>query len=120
MARPGQTPQSHSSGLEIWSSFPSYPRIFAACRSLRALVLSRPTEMDIVANDPHFVMTVVDSYPADWQRGVLTGHDYWERVDAFIAKQLSGEINRASRDEPQILPWYLISAHISGGTFFLE
>jgi hypothetical protein len=53
--------------------------------------------MDIFINDPHFMMMPLNykNSPADWQRGVLLGHDHWTRAEAFIAKRASGEIDRA-------------------------
>jgi len=31
-----------------------------------------------------------------WQKGVLTGDDYWARADQLIAKRISGVIDRES------------------------
>jgi hypothetical protein len=80
-----------------------FVRILAVCKSLRALVilgrlqsnLSVP-EMEILTENPRFVVMQCDNYIADWQRGVLTGNDYWARADAFIAKRMSGEIDCTS------------------------
>ncbi|KAJ6589613.1 hypothetical protein B0H19DRAFT_1104323 [Mycena capillaripes] len=74
--------------------------LLAICRCLVALVLLRrpdahkSAEMDLLVDDPRFVMMPVDHYIADWQLGLLTGSDYWARADAHIAKRLSGEIDR--------------------------
>jgi hypothetical protein len=74
--------------------------ILETYESLRALLIlgilpkRLPPDVDILAADPRFVMTPVDDYLKDWQRGALTGRDYWARADAFIAKRISGEIGR--------------------------
>jgi hypothetical protein len=56
-------------------------------------------EWEIITGDPRFVMLVlplVDSL-ADWQRGILGGLDFWARAENFIAKRISGEVNRESQ-----------------------
>jgi hypothetical protein len=74
--------------------------ILETYKSLRALLIlafipeNPPSELEILAADPRFVMTPVTDYLEDWQRGALTGMDYWARADAFIAKRISGEIDR--------------------------
>ncbi|KAJ6572438.1 hypothetical protein DFH09DRAFT_406927 [Mycena vulgaris] len=78
------------------------PHLLTACKSLRALVLLRhrpprkwlEEEFGRLAQDSRFVVMPLDDYAEDWQRGVLNGMDYWARADAFIAKKISGEINR--------------------------
>jgi hypothetical protein len=56
--------------------------------------LSLNIELATLADDPRFVMMSLEDYDVDWQRGVLTGGDYWNRTDSFIAKRISGEIDR--------------------------
>ncbi|KAF8145029.1 hypothetical protein K438DRAFT_1872694 [Mycena galopus ATCC 62051] len=46
-----------------------------------------------LAHEPRFVMMDFPYYREDWSQGALTGCDYWLRVDDFIAKRKSGEIN---------------------------
>jgi hypothetical protein len=47
-----------------------------------------------LTDDQRFVIMVLNPYVVYWQQGILVGHDYWARVDVFIAKRLSGEIER--------------------------
>ncbi|KAJ6485194.1 hypothetical protein DFH09DRAFT_1211028 [Mycena vulgaris] len=70
---------------------------------LRAVILLQCTptdlqsseiEVEVFAADPRFVMTSGQNCGNHWQMGVLTGRDYWARADAFIAKRISGEIDR--------------------------
>ncbi|KAJ7607081.1 hypothetical protein DFH06DRAFT_1250144 [Mycena polygramma] len=74
--------------------------LLQVCRSLRALVLlggpplQESAEIDILSDDPRFVMVEVIYFLDDWQHETLGGSDYWARVDAFIVKRMSGEINR--------------------------
>ncbi|KAJ7169268.1 hypothetical protein C8R43DRAFT_1121152 [Mycena crocata] len=51
---------------------------------------------EILAYDPRFVVMHRGLWPPefDWQRGVLTGADFWERAEAFVTKRVSGEIDR--------------------------
>ncbi|KAJ7633934.1 hypothetical protein B0H17DRAFT_1217430 [Mycena rosella] len=53
-------------------------------------------DLNTLCNEPRFVMMPLNNYIQDWQRGVLTGRDYWARADAFIAKRASGNIDRRS------------------------
>ncbi|KAJ6468919.1 hypothetical protein C8R45DRAFT_435870 [Mycena sanguinolenta] len=77
-----------------------YVHLLAACKALHALILLRgpprrkPAEMDILIENPRFVMMLVEHYTADWQRGVLLGNDFWARADLLIAKRISGEVDR--------------------------
>jgi hypothetical protein len=93
-------PQLTHLALNHTSEIPFCLRLLDICRSLTALtILARvpepqPLELETLANDPRFVMMTLDAYAADWQHGTLTGRDYWTRVDAFIAKRISGEIDR--------------------------
>ncbi|KAJ7847265.1 hypothetical protein B0H14DRAFT_3676625 [Mycena olivaceomarginata] len=71
--------------------------------SLHALVIHYPPSNQYVglseeplSQDPRFVMTSLESYREGWQRGALTGEDFWARADGFIAKRISGEIPRRS------------------------
>ncbi|KAJ7914160.1 hypothetical protein B0H13DRAFT_1873233 [Mycena leptocephala] len=74
--------------------------ILGAFQSLRALIIlkgppaSLPSELEVLAADPRFVMCHRPNYANDWQIGALTGRDYWARTDEFIAKRISGEIDR--------------------------
>ncbi|KAJ6522209.1 hypothetical protein DFH09DRAFT_1191855 [Mycena vulgaris] len=77
------------------------PRLLNACKSLRALVVLDfpPTnfplaELAIIGRDPRFVMMPLHNHIEHWQRGVLTGRDYWARADAFIRKRMSRGIER--------------------------
>jgi hypothetical protein len=79
--------------------------LLAVCSSLAALIiLCAPSQlmdgesvtMDFLTDDPRFVIMEVNHYIEDWQRRILVGRDYWVRADVFIAKRLSGEIERAS------------------------
>ncbi|KAJ7204147.1 hypothetical protein GGX14DRAFT_460955 [Mycena pura] len=68
------------------------------CMSVRALLVlvdpePSPPVVRQVTDDVRFVVLSVPDFVADWQRGVLTGRDYWTRVDDFIAKRRAGEID---------------------------
>ncbi|KAJ7919879.1 hypothetical protein B0H13DRAFT_2319983 [Mycena leptocephala] len=65
-----------------------------ACEHLLAFA-----KMDLLTDDPRFVMMELNHYIEDWQRSILVGRDHWRRADAFIARRLSGEIERASSVE---------------------
>ncbi|KAJ6535254.1 hypothetical protein DFH09DRAFT_1325083 [Mycena vulgaris] len=52
-------------------------------------------QLESVARDPRFVVMSVTSYIEDWQRGALSGIDYWARADQFITKRISGEIEQS-------------------------
>ncbi|KAJ7473871.1 hypothetical protein B0H11DRAFT_2036245 [Mycena galericulata] len=72
-------------------------QLLEECKSLRVLIClrspsGRPDQP--VVEDPRFVMMLVERYIADWQRGILTGRDFWTRAEEFIAKRISGQINR--------------------------
>ncbi|KAJ7158001.1 hypothetical protein C8R43DRAFT_1105795 [Mycena crocata] len=74
--------------------------LLQVCKTLCVLVILRipriypEVDMARLAADPRFVMMVVEHYAEDWQRGVLTGEDYWRRAEAFISQRLSGQIDR--------------------------
>ncbi|KAJ7495503.1 hypothetical protein FB451DRAFT_1387524 [Mycena latifolia] len=71
------------------------PHLLNACKSLCALVILHPSPAPpTLVKDPRFVVMSLKNYTRDWQRGILTGDDYWSRADAFIAKRISGEIDR--------------------------
>jgi hypothetical protein len=101
--------------------------LLQASQSLRAVIVLEitpepgPSELEILAADPRFVMMYVHPYNFvdDWWTGVLTGEDYWARADAFIAKRKSGEIDRES---PLIFNSYpsLKGSVSSGRNFYLE
>ncbi|KAJ7493059.1 hypothetical protein B0H11DRAFT_2007061 [Mycena galericulata] len=79
-------------------------QLLEECKSLRVLIClrspSRRPDQPVV-EDPRFVMMLVERYIADWQRGILTGRDFWTRAEEFIAKRISGQINQAE------YPYYL-------------
>ncbi|KAJ7112706.1 hypothetical protein C8R44DRAFT_882459 [Mycena epipterygia] len=74
------------------------PQILATLTSLRVLVILCPPAarhhhvLAILAEDPRFVMMMPHAH--DWQVGILTGIDYCLRAEQFIAKRMSGEIDR--------------------------
>ncbi|KAJ6529920.1 hypothetical protein DFH09DRAFT_1184893 [Mycena vulgaris] len=76
------------------------PYLLDACKCLRALIVlgSRPrslsAKLEVLATDPRSVGMSLDAYRRDWQRGVLHGVDYWACADVFIAKRISGEVDR--------------------------
>ncbi|KAJ7364690.1 hypothetical protein DFH08DRAFT_799010 [Mycena albidolilacea] len=51
-------------------------------------------KIDLLKENPCFAMMGLDHYTVDWQQGILVGCDYWACEDAFIAKRLSGEVER--------------------------
>ncbi|KAJ6524653.1 hypothetical protein DFH09DRAFT_1418480 [Mycena vulgaris] len=81
---------------------PSCPHLLEGCTSLRALIIVDEMPVtdfllprDSFTREPRFVVMPLKNYSGDWQRGVLTGRDYWARADEFIAKRISGEIARS-------------------------
>ncbi|KAJ7864069.1 hypothetical protein B0H13DRAFT_2671288 [Mycena leptocephala] len=75
--------------------------LLSVSRSLAALIIlcapsqlrdGESAKMDLLMDDPRFVMMELNRYIKDWQQGILVGRDHWARADAFIAKRLSGEI----------------------------
>ncbi|KAJ7463366.1 hypothetical protein FB451DRAFT_1266216 [Mycena latifolia] len=70
------------------------------CKSLHALILlpagaTPPADSEMPTDDLRLVIVVSGpNFVKDWQRGILTGDDYWSRADAFIAKRRAGEIDR--------------------------
>ncbi|KAJ7460262.1 hypothetical protein FB451DRAFT_1563344 [Mycena latifolia] len=46
-----------------------------------------PGHLHTLAEDPRFVMMLLEHYTQDWQRGILTGNDYWSRADSFIGDE---------------------------------
>ncbi|KAJ7204165.1 hypothetical protein GGX14DRAFT_460974 [Mycena pura] len=75
-------------------------RVLTACKRLHVLVFLCEREKHAaaeragLARDVRFVMLDLSDYETDWQWGILTGNDYWARAEAFIAKRISGEIDR--------------------------
>jgi hypothetical protein len=104
-ARLSDLPKLTHLALNSSRDLPLCIHLLAVCRSLRALILLRrppynvSAEIDLLANNPRFVMMPVENYIADWQRGVLGCKYYWARADALIAQRMSGEIDRASVPE---------------------
>ncbi|KAJ6563300.1 hypothetical protein DFH09DRAFT_481409 [Mycena vulgaris] len=101
----GITALAHLTHLAVGTTpniFPSCPHLLEGCKSLRALVILEPPSHNLpilplnsFACDPRFVVKPFKNYVEDWQRGVLTGRDFWARADEFIAKRISGEIARS-------------------------
>jgi hypothetical protein len=85
-----------------YRSHPSAPlTLLQTCSALRVLVslILRKGEHERVDDTniltyPRFVRMVRLSYAADWQIGVHTGDDYWRRAEVFIARRISGEVDR--------------------------
>jgi hypothetical protein len=99
----GDLPQLTHLSVPSNSDTPILAHLLDMCKSLRALVVfeappTLPTlEMEILAeNDVRFVTVWPHDGIADWQRGALTGIDYWARADKHIARRLSGEVDRES------------------------
>jgi hypothetical protein len=82
---------------------PHCPPLLDTSKSLRAfIILDVPPDryrqdLEVLSEDPRFVMMRLLPYIEDWQHGILTGEDYWTRADTFIAKRISGEIPREWR-----------------------
>jgi hypothetical protein len=82
------------------SMIPLCVQILNASKTLHVLIILNTLRADLqldleaLAADPRFVVTLVPAYREDWLAGILTGRDYWARADDFIAKRLSGEIDR--------------------------
>ncbi|KAJ7493075.1 hypothetical protein B0H11DRAFT_2007099, partial [Mycena galericulata] len=71
-------------------------QLLEECKSLRVLICLRSPSRrpDQPVEDPRFVMMLVERYIAGWQRGTLTGRDFWTRAEELVAKRISGQINR--------------------------
>jgi hypothetical protein len=89
LVQAGRTPRTHLSGAELDQGhelinlpLPSH------------LSDGESAKIDLTEN-PRFGMMELDRYTADWQQEILVGCDYWARADAFIAKRLSGEVERS-------------------------
>ncbi|KAJ6574439.1 hypothetical protein B0H19DRAFT_1124492 [Mycena capillaripes] len=71
--------------------------ILETCKFLRVLVAfhvySPPSDIGALSRDLRFVAMRNDNFLRDWQKGALTGVDYWARAEDFIAKRRSGEID---------------------------
>ncbi|KAJ7203072.1 hypothetical protein GGX14DRAFT_652523 [Mycena pura] len=74
----------------------------AECKCLRVLVVfcqpewqeeARHAGLEVLASDVRGVMMSLWDYLTDWQRGILTGNDYWARAEALIAKRILGEVD---------------------------
>lgn len=85
-----------------YRSHPSAPlTLLQTCSALRVLVslISRKGDHERVDDTnilayPRFVRMARPHYAADWQIGVHTGDDYWVRAEVFIARRISGDIDR--------------------------
>ncbi|KAJ7021969.1 hypothetical protein C8F04DRAFT_1139394 [Mycena alexandri] len=71
------------------------------CTQLRVLVIvwanhttmqADPYDRTALAEDPRFVMIVVNQYLRDWEAGAAGGEDYWARADAFVQKRQAGVV----------------------------
>ncbi|KAJ7751755.1 hypothetical protein DFH07DRAFT_826046 [Mycena maculata] len=91
----------HLTHLRLWS--PSLAlTLIKTCTSLRVLmVVGRPVHREVseaelreLAQDPRFVQMGYLQVVKDWQMGALTGVDCWSRAEDFIAKRMSGEVDR--------------------------
>ncbi|KAJ7112709.1 hypothetical protein C8R44DRAFT_882462 [Mycena epipterygia] len=86
--------------LNTTTHIPVCGQVLAMLKSLRALLILCPPptqlrdEFAILVEDPRFVIMGIAYWAHDWQAGILTGVDSWTRADEFIAKRISGEINR--------------------------
>jgi hypothetical protein len=82
------------------ASIPQCSQILRTSKFLCALIIFTFSpnyyreEQETLSKDPRFVIMPLNKYIADWQHGALTGQDYWARADEFIAKRISGEIDR--------------------------
>ncbi|KAJ7473839.1 hypothetical protein B0H11DRAFT_2195509 [Mycena galericulata] len=82
-----------------------WKQLLEECKSLRVLICvcwPLPRHDPPVVEDPRFVMMLVEGYIADWQRGILTGRDFWTRAEEFIAKRTSSQTNPEAE-----YPYYL-------------
>ncbi|KAJ7726290.1 hypothetical protein B0H14DRAFT_553818 [Mycena olivaceomarginata] len=85
-----------------YRSHPSAPlTLLQTCSALRVLVslISRKGDHESIDDTnilayPRFVRMARPHYAADWQIGVHTGDDYWVRAEVFIARRISGDIDR--------------------------
>ncbi|KAJ7156508.1 hypothetical protein C8R43DRAFT_998211 [Mycena crocata] len=72
--------------------------LLQACKLLAALIFLDPgaprsyAALTLLAIEPRFVMIAHPKYQEDWQRGALTGVDFWARADAFIQMRRSGQV----------------------------
>ncbi|KAJ6538361.1 hypothetical protein DFH09DRAFT_1323883 [Mycena vulgaris] len=85
--------------FNFYNILPLATRLLDECRSLCAfiiLVLTLPNdyceETEALSADVRFVMMLSVDSIADWQRGALTGVDFWTRAHDFITKRRSGGI----------------------------
>ncbi|KAJ7692588.1 hypothetical protein B0H17DRAFT_1179275 [Mycena rosella] len=70
------------------------PYLLAACTFLRVLIIQgNPLDRlpESLAEDPRCVIMFVGDGPEGWQRGVITGDDYWARADASSQSATPGE-----------------------------
>lgn len=87
-------------------SLPVFHGALAACPVLQVLVLldmhflSMPDTgmgLESLADDTRFVSVRIPPRAQDWQIGAWGGDDFWVRAEKFIAKRVSGEVDRKSR-----------------------
>ncbi|KAJ7645162.1 hypothetical protein DFH06DRAFT_595258 [Mycena polygramma] len=87
--------------------------VLGMCRVLRVLVAFdtdlAPDDLApaAIAHGVDFVRMTRVSYLKDWQRGALTGADFWSRAEDFIARRRSGQIDakqyRISGDDSALI-----------------
>ncbi|KAJ7189328.1 hypothetical protein GGX14DRAFT_485231 [Mycena pura] len=84
------------------SRFAFCMQMLAACMRLRVLVVlcAHPWREEAcragLADDVRCVMMQLFHDVADWQRGALTGTNYWSRAEALIEKRVSGEVDQST------------------------
>ncbi|KAF8166748.1 hypothetical protein K438DRAFT_2065030 [Mycena galopus ATCC 62051] len=90
-------------GGEVDDLLPLGPEILRRGKSLRALVYltrfwprSPPSDTTLFVTNPRVVVVALNFHREDWQRGVLTGSDFWARADDLIEGRLSGGAERDS------------------------
>ncbi|KAJ7620201.1 hypothetical protein FB45DRAFT_1094229 [Roridomyces roridus] len=86
---------------------PLYIRLLKNCLSLEVLFYLKShdeplVDQDDLTNDIRYVCGEDDAiydwdWVEDWQMGVQYGRDYWARIERFIAKRRSKEINVLTR-----------------------
>ncbi|KAJ7659091.1 hypothetical protein DFH06DRAFT_1130657 [Mycena polygramma] len=98
--------------------------LLTICERLSALILLDPShwhyegyaELDLLCTDPRFVMLSRKNWTTDWLQIV----DYRARADLFIAKRMSGEIERGFSWAITYSPSNFESRIMPGRAFFLE
>ncbi|KAJ7131418.1 hypothetical protein C8R44DRAFT_774807 [Mycena epipterygia] len=89
------------------------PTLLCTCSSLQLLILlslfkwhgfddriAHHPQIEELAQDGRFVLTICSRYFEDWQMGAHTGIDYWSRAEDFVVKRRSGQIDRLQYELP--------------------